>query len=41
MAKSNEIFHFKILIIGESSVGKVWQLFIDLKFVNFLDRFRV
>ena len=24
MANSDEVFHFKILIIGESSVGKVW-----------------
>ncbi len=26
MATSNEVFHFKILIIGESSVGKVYYI---------------
>ena len=26
MARSSEVFHFKILIIGESSVGKVWSV---------------
>lgn len=34
MAKSNEIFHFKILIIGESSVGKV-NLFKKIQLINY------
>ena len=37
MAKLNEVFHFKILIIGESSVGKV-RHFYPMNFRHFIFR---